>query len=169
MGFFYIITRAGVWLADILLRKGCARWKLGGEVTEIFSWLRYVLLWVSVMFSLHGFLLRLSASCKVTLDIEFHLSWWLSELHVLANPYECVQSALLPTTSFQNRKLYLRQLGSRHLQSENYVSMSAINGYLVISMAPNHMKRDTAARDPMISVSNHIVPKLLTNAITNVW
>lgn len=36
--FFYIITRAGVWLADILFRKGCARWKLGSEVTKIFSW-----------------------------------------------------------------------------------------------------------------------------------
>lgn len=168
MVFFYIKTLAGKWLAHILFRKGCARWKLGSEVTEIFSWLRYVLLWVSVTFSLHGFLLRLSASCKVTLDIEFHLSWWLSEQHVLANPYECVRSALLPMTSFQNRKLYLRQLGSCHVQSENYMSMSAINGYLVISMAPNHMKRDAAARDPMISVSIHTVPKLLTNFIANV-
>lgn len=72
-------------------------------------------------------------------------------------------------TSFQNRKLYLRQLGSCHLQSENYVSMSAINGYLVILMAPNHMERDTVAHDPMISVSYHIAPKLLTNLIANVW
>lgn len=60
-------------------------------------------------------------------------------------------------TTFQNRKLYLRKLGSCHLQSENYMSMSAINGYLVISMAPNHMKRDTVAHDPMIIVSNHVV------------
>lgn len=37
------------------------------------------------------------------------------------------------------------------------MSMSAINGYLVILMAPNHMKRDTVACDPMITVSNHIV------------
>lgn len=71
-------------------------------------------------------------------------------------------------TSFQNRKLYLRQLGSCHLQSKNYMSMSAINGYLVISMAPIHMKRDTVAHDPMITVSIHIVPKLLTNLIANV-
>lgn len=82
----FLIIPGAVRLDDTLFRKGCAQWKLGSGVTEVFAWPE-----VCAALGFGGVLSArissLSASCKVTLDIEFHLSWWVSEQHVIAHPH----------------------------------------------------------------------------------